>query len=70
MSDAPVFIPLRCACKACGHRWDDWQPSYVPVATWVAHIKTIRCPQCGKGGRSVLLRSSLLPDGVQAPGGK
>ena len=43
----PVFIPLWCACKACGHRWDDWQPSYVPVATWAAHAKTIRCPQCG-----------------------
>jgi hypothetical protein len=65
----PAFAPLWCACKACGHWWDDWQPVHVPVATWIAHTRTLRCPHCGKGQRNVLLRTTPLaekPDGPHA----
>lgn len=49
MSDKPTWEPLWLQCKACGHQWDDWQPRYVPVQVWVAHIKALAamgCPQC------------------------
>ena len=58
----PSFTPLWCACKACGHWWDDWQPTHAPIATWVAHVRTLQCPHCGKGRRSVLLRSTPLAE--------
>lgn len=57
---APTFQPIWLACKACGHKWDDWQPAHVPVATWVAHVRTYHCPKCGKGRRTVLLRQEPL----------
>jgi hypothetical protein len=56
----PQWVPILLACERCGERWDDWQPSNVPVATWVAHCGTFHCPMCGKGGRHVLLRSQFL----------
>lgn len=60
MAMRPTWEPLWCACKACGHWWDGWQPCHVPVKTWIAHIKTLRCPSCGKGGRALLLRTQPL----------
>jgi DNA-directed RNA polymerase subunit RPC12/RpoP len=63
----PAFAPLWCACKACGHWWDAWQPVHVPVATWIAHTRTLRCPHCGKGQRNVLLRTTPLADKPDGP---
>jgi hypothetical protein len=60
--ERPTFVPLWCACKLCGHWWDDWQPCNVPVATWVAHVRALRCTGCGEGRRSVLLRSQPLSE--------
>jgi hypothetical protein len=60
MSGQPNWAPIWLHCKACGHRWDDWQPEYCPIPTWIAHVKTYHCPKCGKGGRSVLLRMEPL----------
>jgi len=57
----PVWSPLWLTCKACGYQWDDWQPIGVPLATWVAHIRTIRCRTCG-GRKSIFLRSAPLSD--------
>jgi hypothetical protein len=71
MRSKPTWEPLWCACKGCNHRWDDWQPCMVPVATWIAHVKTLRCPACGKGGRMLLLRTLPLdqkPSGPRMPG--
>lgn len=65
----PTWVPIWCACKACGHWWDDWQPQMCPIRTWVAHIKTLACPSCGKGGRSVLLRMKPLSDRPDSTGG-
>ena len=55
----PSWSPIWLACE-CGHKWDDWQPNNVPIATWIAHIKTFRCPKCGKRGRNILLRREPL----------
>jgi hypothetical protein len=60
MSDCPTWEPIWLACKACKHAWDDWQPCDVPPATWIAHVKTYHCPECGKGRRYVLIRSMPL----------
>ena len=56
----PTWEPIWLLCKWCGHAWDDWQPNSVPFSTWIAHSKTYRCPQCGKGGRVILIRSQPL----------
>lgn len=58
----PTWDPLWLACKSCGHAWDDWQPCHVPVDTWLTHLKTHRCPQCGKGysDKNLLLRFKPL----------
>ena len=52
----PGWVPIWLACK-CGTKWDDWQPNNVPVKTWLAHVKTFRCPVCGNKGRGLFLRS-------------
>ena len=62
----PTWQPIWCACKACGHWWDDWQPLMVAVSTWSAHIRTLRCPSCGEGGRSVLWRATPLDQKSEA----
>jgi hypothetical protein len=57
----PNWGPIWLACK-CGQKWDDWQPQQVPIDTWVAHIKTFRCPKCGNRGHNILLRRFPLED--------
>jgi hypothetical protein len=59
MPDKPRFEPLWCSCS-CGHWWDDWQPTNVPIDTWIAHIKTIHCPECATG--KVFLRTRPLSE--------
>ena len=56
----PVWAPIWLACRQCGHTWDDWQPRNVPLETWVAHVKTYRCPHCGAAGNAVLPRTTRL----------
>jgi hypothetical protein len=48
MSDwpTPTWVPLWLRCGPCGHKWDGWQPCYSPIPTWVAHIRSLRCPVC------------------------
>jgi hypothetical protein len=60
MPDAatPSFVPIWLACR-CGHAWNDWQPANVPAKTWVAHIRTYRCPKCASH-RNVLIRTTPL----------
>ena len=53
---APTWEPIWLGCKRCGHEWDDWQPQMVPVATWVAHVRTYRCPECGARSGHIVLR--------------
>ena len=61
--ERPSWEPIWLVCKVCDHQWDDWQPSNVPAETWAAHVRTYRCPNCGKGGRRVLLRTRPLDVG-------
>jgi hypothetical protein len=60
----PAWAPIWLTCKACGHEWDDWQPCRCPIPTWVAHVKTYRCPICHKRGRNILIRMQPLEEGA------
>ena len=56
----PTWEPIWLACSACRHRWDDWQPCHVPIDSYVAYVRTFRCPGCGGGADVVTLRSTPL----------
>jgi len=60
MRERPTFVPIWLACRHCRHAWDDWQPQDVPVETWVAHVKTYRCPRCGADAGHVVLRAKPI----------
>lgn len=60
----PGWNPIWLECKACGHKWDDWQPCHVPIGTWLAHAMSYHCPACGKKSEDVLLRRQPLPAAV------
>jgi hypothetical protein len=56
MHPKPTWEPLTLCCGACKHEWDDWQPLHVPAETWIAHVNTLRCPECAK--RKLFMRAS------------
>lgn len=58
MKPKPDWQTFPCRCKKCGHDWDDWIPVGVPVATWLAHVRTLHCPLCGARFKSVLIRTT------------
>ena len=60
MTRKPDWAEIWLSGAHCERRWDDWQPVGVPILTWVAHVKTYRCPSCGKRGRNILLRLTPL----------
>lgn len=51
----PTWEPLQLRCKACGHESQGWQPSYVPVNTWIAHIQSMQCSNCCADYKSLLI---------------
>lgn len=61
----PGWQTMPCRCKKCQHDWDGWTPTHVPVATWVAHIRTFYCPSCGASFKSIMIRteSNTPPQG-------
>lgn len=65
MSDIPrpTWEPLAQRCGACGHEWDDWQPNNVPADTWIAHLRTFRCPKGCAGEGRLFIRFHPLPAG-------
>ena len=52
----PTWEPLQLRCGGCETEWDDWQPFNVPVATWLAHGRGLRCPRCRSDDAPVYLR--------------
>ncbi len=64
----PSFVTLWLACD-CGHWWDDWQPLMVTVDTWIAHLRSLHCPACGKtsADRTMLMRTEPLSAKPPAP---
>jgi hypothetical protein len=57
MSDTSSQATLEAAsmrCIKCGAEWPGQMPQGVPTNVWVAWVKALVCPQCGRG-RSVLL---------------
>lgn len=63
MTCKPTWEPLWLRCKECHHEWDDWQPCHVPIRVWTTHIRLIRCPNCGRGSRALLMRTTPLKVG-------
>lgn len=53
MSNEPTFVPMWVRCEPCGHMWNAWQPSGVPIRVWVLWVRLVRCPQCGAGPRKL-----------------
>ena len=56
----PTWEPIWLLCGECKHRWDDWQPGHVPISTWIAHVRTYRCPSCGS--EKVMIRITPMDD--------
>ena len=50
----PYFTPQRMRCKR-GHAWVDHLPQHVLIKVWVAHVKAMRCPECGMGPKGLFL---------------
>lgn len=55
----PTWKPLYLRC-ACGHLWQDWQPSGARADVFIAVLRTIRCPKCG--GDRLFLRETPTKD--------
>ena len=53
----PEWVPLFLRCGACWAEWDDWQPSGCFASVWIAHMRKLRCPECGFR-RKVVMRAS------------
>lgn len=49
----PYWAEIGLVCMKCAHEWDDWQPHDCPANTWIAHVKTYRCPKCGANARKI-----------------
>lgn len=35
------------SCRSCGHQWSQEMLQDVGITVWLAHVKSIDCPQCG-----------------------
>lgn len=42
-------------CLACNHKWMGEMLQEVPAKVWIASIKALHCPNCGKGWRKIAL---------------
>ena len=40
-------------CKRCGEFWTGEMIQNVPISVWVAHVRSIRCPNCGAATRYI-----------------
>lgn len=63
----PTWEPLWLGCKACGHKWDDWQPFMVPIDVWVASMRLQTCPNCGAGVRELVIRFKPIDETTKTP---
>ena len=51
-SPPPLPLPLRCKC---GHEWTNPLPGDAPVQIWLTALQMLRCPQCGKGPKALVI---------------
>jgi hypothetical protein len=56
----PSWEPLWLRCGPCKHEWDSLQPCHCPIPTWVAHVRSLRCPLCG--AKKLLIRMTPLAE--------
>lgn len=38
-------------CRLCGYKYEEELLCQIPLTVWLAHIKSLRCPQCDAGWR-------------------
>jgi len=62
MNIKPEWEPLWLACRSCKHEWDDWQPVFCRIDTWIAHVRSLHCPACGTDRRDIVMRRLPLPE--------
>lgn len=68
MSNAnPTWEPIWLSCRACTSAWSDCQPNGVSLATWIAHMETLRCPTCGNTANVMLRTTPPDPDFDKIP---
>ena len=48
-------------CKACNHEWLEPLINNVPIDVWVAHVKSLRCPECGAGSDRLAFHGWGIP---------
>ena len=60
----PYFEAKRMRCR-CGHDWDGYLAQNVTSKVWIAQVKSLRCPDCGKGPSGIFLCSDAPPAGPE-----
>lgn len=63
----PTWEPLWLGCKACGHKWDDWQPCMARLDVALACLRSLRCPNCGVGTAELVIRTKPLTETTKTP---
>lgn len=43
-------------CRACQHEWRAEVLQAVVIDAWIAHVKSICCPACGAGWRTLSMK--------------
>jgi hypothetical protein len=49
----PILAEHEIACLDCGLIWAEKLIYAVVVDVWTAHVKSLRCPDCGAGYRRI-----------------
>jgi hypothetical protein len=48
-----VSQPQPLHCSKCDHLWTGETLAHVAIDVWLAHIKSIHCPNCAVGWRKI-----------------
>lgn len=62
MTEKPGWSQIWYECMYCEHAWNDWQPTDVPITTWLKHVHSHACPECGLGIEDIKIRNYPLTD--------
>lgn len=59
-----VLIVQSLRCMQCEHEWREKIIGNVPVNVWTAHVKSLRCPNCGAVWNRLAFREAQEPEGT------